>query len=52
VQTEDRGAANYNPFAANAPVKIFATGIRNAYDLVWHRNGNLYVPTNWQCCWR
>lgn len=46
VQTEDRGAANYNPFAANAPVKIFATGIRNAYDLVWHRNGNLYVPTN------
>lgn len=46
VQTEDRGAANYNPFAANAPVKIFATGIRNAYDLVWHSNKNLYVPTN------
>ncbi|MEO6456283.1 MAG: hypothetical protein ABIN97_19555, partial [Ginsengibacter sp.] len=22
------------------------SGIRNAYDLVWHSNGNLYVPTN------
>lgn len=46
VQTEARGAANYKPFAADAPVKIFATGIRNAYDLVWHSNNNLYVPTN------
>ncbi len=47
VQTEGLGVKNYNPFAANAPVKIFATGVRNAYDLVWHsQNGNLYVPTN------
>jgi hypothetical protein len=46
VRTEDRGAANYNPYSPNAPVKIFATGIRNAYDLVWHSNRNLYVPTN------
>lgn len=46
VQTEGSGT-KYNPFAANAPVKIFATGVRNAYDLVWHsQNGNLYVPTN------
>jgi hypothetical protein len=36
----------YNPFAADAVVKIFATGVRNAYDLVWHSNGRLYVPTN------
>ncbi|WP_223828042.1 CBM35 domain-containing protein [Vreelandella titanicae] len=36
----------YNPFADDAVVKIFATGVRNAYDLVWHSNGNLYVPTN------
>jgi len=36
----------YNPFAADAPVKLFATGVRNAYDLVWHSNGHLYVPTN------
>jgi hypothetical protein len=37
---------NYNPNASDAPVKIYATGIRNAYDLVWHSNGKLYVPTN------
>ncbi|SES39254.1 Carbohydrate binding module (family 6) [Tranquillimonas rosea] len=36
----------YDPFAEDAVVKIFATGVRNAYDLVWHSNGNLYVPTN------
>ncbi len=48
VQTENYGGktGNYNPFAADAPVKIYATGIRNAYDLVWHSNGNLYAPTN------
>ncbi len=44
VQTE--AGNSYNPFAANAPVKIYATGVRNAYDLVWHTNGNLYAPTN------
>ena len=36
----------YNPYAANAPLTIYASGIRNAYDLVWHSNGQLYVPTN------
>jgi len=44
VKTEDGG--NYNPYASNAPLTIYATGIRNAYDLVWHTNGELYVPTN------
>ncbi|WP_052384029.1 carbohydrate-binding protein [Litchfieldella xinjiangensis] len=38
--------AYYDPFADDAVVKIFATGVRNAYDLVWHSNGSLYVPTN------
>ena len=53
VQTQDYyedgqliSKGNYNPYAANAPVKLFATGIRNAYDLVWHSNGYLYTPTN------
>ena len=48
VQTEDYNGTegNYNPYAPDAPVEIFATGVRNAYDLVWHSNGNLYVPTN------
>ncbi|MEO1655224.1 MAG: hypothetical protein AAFU64_16880, partial [Bacteroidota bacterium] len=36
----------YNPYATNSPLTLYATGIRNAYDLVWHSNGQLYVPTN------
>ncbi|WP_162054270.1 InlB B-repeat-containing protein [Pontibacter pamirensis] len=36
----------YNPKATNAPLTVYASGIRNAYDLVWHSNGQLYVPTN------
>ncbi|WP_052351592.1 Ig-like domain-containing protein [Deinococcus pimensis] len=44
VQTE--GGPNYNPFAPGAPVTLYASGIRNAYDMVWHSNGRLYVPTN------
>lgn len=37
---------SYDPFAPGAPLTLYATGIRNAYDLVWHSNGNLYVPIN------
>uniref|UniRef100_UPI0011B06C26 malectin domain-containing carbohydrate-binding protein n=1 Tax=Cryobacterium sp. Y82 TaxID=2045017 RepID=UPI0011B06C26 len=44
VKTAQGGS--YDPYANNAPLKIFASGIRNAYDLVWHSNGHLYVPTN------
>ncbi|WP_433362448.1 Ig-like domain-containing protein [Actinoplanes sp. CA-142083] len=44
VKTEDGGA--YNPAAAGAALTLYATGVRNAYDLVWHRNGHLYTPTN------
>jgi hypothetical protein len=44
VKTADGGG--YDPYAAGAPLTIYATGVRNAYDLVWHRNGHLYVPTN------
>ncbi|MBC8123923.1 MAG: choice-of-anchor D domain-containing protein [Gemmatimonadaceae bacterium] len=48
VQTEnyEGKTGTYNPYAADAPVKLYGTGIRNAYDLVWHSNGFLYVPTN------
>lgn len=45
VKTPDGGGL-YNPYTANAPLTIYATGIRNAFDLVWHSNGSLYVPTN------
>ncbi len=40
------GGGTYNPFLADAPLQIYATGIRNAYDLLWHSNGELYVPVN------
>ncbi|BBH69498.1 hypothetical protein ACTI_61830 [Actinoplanes sp. OR16] len=44
VKTEDGGT--YDPYAPGAPLTLYGTGVRNAYDLVWHRNGHLYVPTN------
>ena len=44
AQTAEGGS--YDPFAANAPVTVYASGIRNAYDHVWHSNGFMYVPTN------
>jgi hypothetical protein len=44
VKTSDGGT--YNPFAANAPVTIYASGVRNAYDLLWHSNGRLYTAVN------
>ena len=31
---------------SSSPVRLYATGLRNAYDLVWHRNGNLYANVN------
>lgn len=45
VKTTDAGGS-YNPYAANAPLTIYASGVRNSYDLVWHSNGNLYAATN------
>ncbi|TGO06704.1 Fibronectin type III domain protein [Serinibacter arcticus] len=44
VKTAQGGT--YDPYATDAPLKIYATGIRNAYDLVYHSNGHIYVPTN------
>ena len=46
VRTEGLGSNNYNPYASNAPVKIYATGLRSAYDVLWHSNGFLYSATN------
>jgi len=44
AQTNDGGT--YDPYGPSAPLTLYATGVRNAYDLVWHGNGNLYVPVN------
>ncbi|RYY35604.1 MAG: hypothetical protein EOP46_09435 [Sphingobacteriaceae bacterium] len=37
---------SYNPYGSHSPLTIYASGVRNAYDLVWHTNGQLYVPAN------
>jgi hypothetical protein len=44
ARTADGGT--YDPYAPGAPLTLHATGVRNAFDLVWHSNGHLYVPTN------
>jgi hypothetical protein len=36
----------YNPYGSDAPLTIYASGVRNAFDMVWHSNGQLYLPTN------
>ena len=37
---------SYDPYAPGAPLTLYATGIRNAYDLVVHSNGHVYSGTN------
>ena len=44
VKTDEGG--KYDPFAPGAPLTIYATGIRNCFDLLWHSNGNLYAGVN------
>lgn len=44
VKTEDGGT--YNPAAPNAPLTIYATGVRSAFKLLLHRNGHLYTGVN------
>jgi glucose/arabinose dehydrogenase len=45
VKTPD-GGGSYDPNASGAPVTVYATGVRNAYDFVFHSNGHLYMPAN------
>ncbi|WP_072865824.1 c-type cytochrome [Arenibacter palladensis] len=45
VKTLD-GGGSYDPYQVMAPLKIYATGLRNAYDMVWHSNGQLYTTIN------
>jgi len=44
VQTEEGG--HYDPFAPGAPLTIYATGIRNSFDILWHSNGWMYCGIN------
>lgn len=43
--TIDSGGT-YNPATPGAPLTIYASGVRQAWDLVWHSNGRLYAPIN------
>lgn len=36
----------YTPFDPDAPVKLYATGFRNALGLCWHSSGHLLTATN------
>ncbi len=45
VKTAD-GGGKYDPFAPGAPLTLYATGVRNAFDVLWHSNGQLYAPVN------
>lgn len=48
VQTAElpAGVPAYDPAAPGAPVTVHASGVRNAYDLVWADNGQLYTAIN------
>jgi glucose/arabinose dehydrogenase len=45
AKTKDVGGS-YDPFASGAPMKVYATGVRNSYDLLFHSNGTLYSAVN------
>ncbi|HWE03866.1 MAG TPA: Ig-like domain-containing protein [Tepidisphaeraceae bacterium] len=45
VKTPD-GGGTYNPFAAGAPLTLYATGVRNSFQILWDENGVLWAPTN------
>ncbi len=44
VRTIDVGGS-YDPFASNAPLTLYATGIRNAFQVYWS-DGRLYAAGN------
>lgn len=47
VDVRTEGVAKpYDPRPAGAPVRVHASGVRNAYDLVWADNGQLYTAIN------
>ena len=46
VNVRTDGASPYNPYASGAPVTLYATGLRSAYDILFHSNGKMYSATN------
>jgi glucose/arabinose dehydrogenase len=46
LNVQTAAPVSYDPHAANAPLKLFATGFRQMYRVCWHTNGNLYGGVN------
>lgn len=46
LDAKTEAGGTFDPYASGSPLTIYASGVRNAYDLLWHSNGALYVPTN------
>lgn len=44
VKTEEGG--HYDPYAPGAPLTLYATGIRNCFDILFHSNGSIYCGVN------
>lgn len=45
VTTPD-GGGSYDPFTPEAAVKLYATGVRSGYSLLWHSSGRLVTAIN------
>jgi glucose/arabinose dehydrogenase len=41
------GGGNYSPYNSFSPLTIYASGVRNAYDLLWHSNGGAVCTYQW-----
>lgn len=46
LNVQTTAPAAYDPYAASAPLKLYATGFRQMYRICWHSNGNLYGGVN------
>jgi glucose/arabinose dehydrogenase len=46
LNAKTEGQGKYDPFAPNAPLTFFATGVRVGYAVLWHSNGHCYVGIN------
>jgi hypothetical protein len=46
INLDPNSAKPYNFLKGTNPLRFYAYGIRNAYDMTWHSNGKLYIPAN------
>ena len=46
LNVQTAAPVRYDPSAAAAPLRLFATGFRQMYRLCWHTNGSLYGGVN------